>query len=202
LTKNKKIAILALYLQVKYYIYIAENIFDKENTMIRKYFFITVIILVNATVFSQENSTWQEKELKFINFYATTGSVDYPDGTIKRFLENVSDELRNPLKIKIFYDLQTKWYKEIAMEFKTRGGEDVKIHLYLEEYNNGTYVLETFSPKYSFVIFKNCKGKFRYYPLENNTEIFQFVLYNEMGRNEDNIYIAFDIQSLLLGFEN
>jgi hypothetical protein len=113
------------------------------------------------------------------------------------------DEIR-PLKIALLNNDYSQG-KEIVVYFNTRGGETVRIHFYFSALQSGTYTLETAWEPYSFVLFKNCSGNFRMYPLEEagpileeETPIIEFVLYNEMGRAGDNIYLVFQINVSLL----
>jgi hypothetical protein len=158
--------------------------------------FVVLLFVVTAAVFSREEKGWTEKPLVFSAFYTCTAGAVTEDGVVEKFLEDSLDEIR-PLKIKLLHDGPYS-SKEIVVDFTTRGGETVSIHFYFNDFQNGTYVLETTWEKHSFVLFKNCGGNFRMYPLEGNSSTFEFVLYNETGRTGDNIYAAFDIDSSLL----
>jgi hypothetical protein len=167
------------------------------GTVVKK-IFAALLCAAAAAVFSQEGGGWTEKPLAFSAFYTCTARVLREDGGVERYLENSLDEIR-PRGIRLLHDGPYS-SREIVVAFTTRGGEAVTIHFYFSDFQHGTYTLETVAEPYSFVLFRNCGGDFRMYPLEGNSSTFEFVLYNEAGRTGDNIYAAFDVDSSLLYF--
>jgi hypothetical protein len=166
-----------------------------ETVMNKFVFCLLFSASVAANGAAQEGGGWTEKPLVFSAFYTCTAGVEN-DGAVERYLEDSLEEIR-PQMLRLLHDGPYS-SKEMVFDFTTRGGETVAIHLYFSDFQNGTYTLETVSEPYSFVLFKNCGGNFRMYPLEGNSSTFEFVLYNEAGRAGDNIYAAFDIDSSLL----
>jgi hypothetical protein len=153
-------------------------------------------LFMAAALGAQEGEGWTEKPLVFSAFYTCTGGAAAEDGNVVKFLEDSLEEIR-PEKIAVLNG-DYSGGKEVAVYFNTRGGETVRIHFYFGDLQSGTYTLETAWEPYSFVLFKNCGGNFRMYPLEGKGTAFEFALYNEMGRAGDNLYLAFHIDVSLL----
>jgi hypothetical protein len=149
-----------------------------------------------AAAFAQQGEGWTEKPLVFSAFYTCTAGAVTRDGGAEKFLEDSLEEIR-PLKIAVLNG-DYSGGKEAAVYFNTRGGETVQIHFYFSDFQSGTYTLETAWEPYSFVLFKNCGGNFRMYPVAGKGTTFEFALYNEMGRAGDNLYLAFQIDVSLL----
>jgi hypothetical protein len=143
-----------------------------------------------------QNNEWVEKEFEFVTFYTIMGGFINDGGEEMNFLDNYTDELREPIKINSLY--QNNEVIEIIIEFNCRGGQNVKIHFFFHGNLNRQYIVETKANRGSVVNFENCKGNFEVYTSSENENNFEFILYNEIARTHDNVYIFFSIERALL----